>query len=132
MHPIPVHKEVKRLLKRDGQYFMSTPNHTWLQNLIEGHHNLVYNPTLSHTVEHIRTYTYDSHKMCLAEAGLVIEEHVGADMHFCGVLNPMVRGACEMIKQKYGVAVSHWDMHLAMGKSHPHIQHTIALRCVKV
>lgn len=129
--PIAIHKEARRLLKRDGQYMISTPLHTWIQNLIQGHLNLVYNPTLSHTIEHIRTYSYESHQMCLNAAGFVIEEHLGADGHFCGILNPMAVQIAKDINEKYGLNVTSWDIHLSMGKGHPHIQHTIFLRSVK-
>lgn len=129
--PISVHKEVRRLLKREGQYLLSTPNHTWIQNLIQGHQNLVYDPKMSHTIEHIRTYTYDSHKQCLAEAGFVIEEHVGADSHFCGILNPLAVQITKDINEKFGTNVTPWDVHLSMGKGHPFINHTIFLRAVK-
>jgi len=130
--PIQVYLEVRRLLKRDGTFFMSTPNHTWIRNLVDGFRNLVYDPTMSHTIEHIRTYDYDSHKRCLAHAGFVIEEHVGADAHFCGIINPMLMGVHKMLQEKYNVSPHIAELQLAAGKAHPMVQHTIALRCKKV
>lgn len=129
--PIAIHREARRLLKREGQYMISTPLHTWIQNLIQGHQNLVYNPELSHTIEHIRTYTYESHKQCLNHAGFVIEEHLGADAHFCGVLNPMAVQIAKDVNDRFGVNLTPWDVHLSMGKGHPWVQHTIFLRSLK-
>lgn len=132
VHPINIYKEVRRLLKRDGTFFLSTPNHLWLQNLLTGHQNLVYDPEMSHTVEHIRTYTLESHKKCLSFVGLVIEEHVGVDAHYCGIVNPMLMGVLKMLQDKYGVSPTPAEMHLAAGRAHPHVQHTVALRIKKV
>lgn len=129
--PIAIHKEARRLLKRDGSYFISTPNHTWIVNLLQGFQNLVYNPDLSHTVEHIRTYTVESHKQCLAAAGFIVEDHYGADAHFDGVLNPMAVAVSKGLKEKYGVDVTHWEIHKWFGEGHPTVQHTTFLRAVK-
>lgn len=130
--PIAINKEVKRLLKKDGQFFLSTPNHTWLVNLVNQFDNLVYDHRFSHKVEHIRTFTYESHKRNLAEAGLVINEHVGTCGHFCGIVDPMCRGIWNLLNSKYNISVPMQELHLAAGKGHPHVQHTIALRCSKV
>lgn len=132
VHPINIHKEARRLLKKGGHYFMSTPQHTWIVNIVNGFQNLVYNPFMSHTIEHIRTYTYDSHRTCLAEAGFGIDEYVGCDAHYDGIINPMLSGVREMIREKYNTDVSIWEMQLAAGKAHPAIQHTIFLRATKV
>lgn len=129
--PIAIHKEVRRLLKRDGSYFISTPNHTWIVNMLQGCQNLVYNPTLSHTVEHIRTYTLESHQQCLNAAGFVIEDHYGADGHFCGVMNPMAMGIAKGLKEEHGIDVTPWEIHKWMGMSHPAVQHTVFIRAVK-
>lgn len=129
--PIAINKEVRRLLKREGDFFLSTPNHTWLVNLVQGFQNLIYDHNFSHKVEHIRSFDYESHKRNLAVAGMVIEDHFGSCAHFCGILNPMAVGISKGIKEKYGVDVSHWEIHKWMGESHPHVQHTIFLRARK-
>lgn len=131
VNPIDMYKEARRLLKRDGDFFLSTPNHFWLVNLVQGFQNLIYNHTLSHTHEHIRSYDIESHKRCLAEAGFVVEDHYGSCAHFCGILNPMAVGISKMLSEKHGVEVSHWEIHLAMGKSHPGVQHTVFVRARK-
>jgi len=132
VHPIPIYHEIRRLLKKDGTLFLSTPNHHWIQNLITAHDNLVFDHRKSHTVEHIRSYSLDSHKRTLAEAGLVVEENVGTCAHFCGVLNPMAMSVIKMLGEKYNVAVTPAEIHLAMGRGHPYVQHTIAMRVKKV
>lgn len=129
--PVAIHKEVRRLLKREGSYFLSTPRHEWLVNVVQGHQNLVYNPTLSHTIEHIRTFTYDSHKQCLNAAGFVIDDHFGCDAHFDGILNPMAIEISKRVNERFGTNLTNWDVHLMMGYGHPHIQHTIFLRSTK-
>lgn len=129
--PIAINREVRRLLKRDGNFFLSTPNHTWLVNLVQGFQNLVYNPSLSHTVEHIRTFDYEAHKRNLAAAGMVIEDHYGSCAHFCGILNPMAMGVIKMLQEKYGVSPTPAEIHLAFGMAHPSVQHTIFLRAKK-
>lgn len=131
VHPIPIYKEIKRLLRRNGTLFLSTPNHTWLVNVMNGFQNLIYNHSQSHTVEHIRTYDFEAHRRTLAEAGLVIEEHVGTCAHFDGILNPMTMGIVKMLQEKYNVSPSYAELHLAMGRAHPWVQHTIALRVKK-
>lgn len=129
--PIAINKEVRRLLKRDGDFFLSTPNHTWLANLVNGFQNLIYDHNFSHKVEHIRSFDYESHKRNLAAVGMVIEDHYGADAHFCGILNPMIVGISKGIKETYGVDISHWEMHKWAGMAHPHVQHTIFVRARK-
>lgn len=131
VHPIPIFKEIRRLIRRDGHIFLSTPNHNWLVNLLQGFQNLVYDHTKSHTIEHIRTYDYASHQRTLAEAGLVIEEHVGTCAHYDGILNPMALEIIKLLAKKYNITVPIQEIHLAMGKGHPGVQHTIALRCKK-
>lgn len=131
-NPVEIYKEVRRLLKKEGKFFLSTPNHQWVVNLLNGFQNLVYDHRKSHTVEHIRTYDPESHKRCLAEAGIVIEEYVGTCHHFCGVTDPMARGIWNLLNEKYKLSVPMQELHLAMGRGHPYIAHTIAMRCGKV
>jgi 2-polyprenyl-3-methyl-5-hydroxy-6-metoxy-1,4-benzoquinol methylase len=130
--PIKMLKEMRRLLKRDGTIFLSTPNHSWLVNVVQGFNNLVYDHRMSHTIEHIRTYTYESHKRNLAEAGLAIEEHIGCDAHYDGIIDPMLRSIWTILNEKYNVSVPMQELALAAGKGNPMAQHTIALRVKKV
>lgn len=132
LDPIAINREVRRLLKRDGNFFLSTPQHTWIVNFLQGFQNLIYDHRMSHTYEHIRTYDLESHRRNLAEAGLIIEDYVGSCGHFCGVVNPMAMGVIKMLQEKYNVSPTPAEVHLAMGRAHPAIQHTIFLRCKKV
>lgn len=125
-----VHKEAKRLLKREGLYVISTPNFQWITNHLE-HFQRIRSQFEQHwTVEHIRHYDYDIHKKYLNEVGFVIEKHVGADAHYC----PIFASACRTIRdglRKDGVEVSEERLHQFVGEGVPHYQHTIVLSARK-
>lgn len=128
--PEKVNLEAKRILKRNGTYIVSTPQHTWIVNLLQGFQNLVYDPDLSWRVEHIHTFDYEAHKKILNRSGFVIDEFVGADAHYDGFVHPMAAKVQERLREQ-GVEVEIGRLHQWMGQGLPHMQHTIMLRCSK-
>lgn len=111
-----VHKEVKRLLKRDGWYFLSTPCFTWITNVLEGHQRIMQTPEAHWTFEHTRHYSYATHKRFLNDCGFMIEKHTGADGHYC----PITHGICREIHyglREQGIEVPEYLLHKFAGRS---------------
>jgi SAM-dependent methyltransferase len=128
--PEKIDIEARRILKRNGVFIVSTPLHSWIMNFLQSFENLVYNKDLSWRREHIRTFTFESHKKMLNESGFVIDEFVGADGHYCGIMHPMALKIQERLREQ-GVNVSVYQIHQWMGQGLPSMQHTIMLRCSK-
>jgi SAM-dependent methyltransferase len=125
-----VHREAKRLLKRDGVYVISTPNFDWITNHLEHFRRIMQTPEAHWSFEHIRHYGYDTHKRFLNDCGFIIEKHTGSDAHYC----PIFAGACRAIRdglRKQGVEVQEELLHKWVGEGVPHYQHTIHLACKK-
>jgi SAM-dependent methyltransferase len=129
--PISIHKEAKRLLKREGVYMISTPNHMWVQNLIRCFENLVYDHEKPWTKEHIHTYTYESHQKCLAEAGFGVEQRVGADFHYCGIFRPAIVKIIHELQIR-GFSVDEGTIGQWVGQGAPDLAHTAMLLAKKV
>lgn len=125
-----VHKEAKRLLKRDGVYVISTPNFDWLANHLEHYRRIMQMPGQHHTWEHIRHYAYDNHKLFLNDAGFIIDKHTGADAHYCPILANVCRGIRDGLRQN-GIEVSEELLHKFAGQGLPYYQHTIVLASKK-
>lgn len=96
--PTSVTNELYRLIKANGHYIMSTPNHDYIEHHFNGFKQIVYDRSKPWTMEHIHQYTYDSHKAMLEQAGFKLITHVGCDAHFSGffqtarnVLNSVLR-----------------------------------------
>lgn len=125
-----VHKEAKRLLKREGLYVISTPNFQWLTNHLE-HFQRIRTQFEQHwTVEHIRHYDYDLHKRYLNEVGFVIEKHQGADEMYCPILQHVALKVQEGLRER-GLDISTPELGVMMGKGVPHYMHTIILSARK-
>lgn len=125
-----VHKEAKRLLKRDGVYVISTPNFDWIQNHMEHFRRLMPVEGQSWTWEHIRHYNYDNHVTHLNATGFVVDRHTGADAHYC----PVFANACRSVRdglRRDGIEVSEERLHQLVGEGVPHYQHTIVLSAKK-
>lgn len=130
--PEKVFSEAKRILKRDGTFLLSCPQHTWIENTLTGFRNLIYDNRKSHTVEHIRTYDLPSLTKLANEVGFEVISNGGTCGHFCNIVNPMAVCTAEMLRSKYGVTVPVSELHLAMGDGLPTLQHTITLVMRKV
>lgn len=130
VHPERINAEAKRILTRNGIYIMSTPQHTWLINVLQGFQNLVYDPDLSWRKEHIRTFDYEAHKKLLNSVGFVIDEYVGADGHYDAVVHSMAQKIMLNLREM-GLELPVERLHQWMGQGLPQFQHTIMLRCSK-
>jgi SAM-dependent methyltransferase len=125
-----VHREAKRLLKREGLYVISTPNFDWITNHLEHHRKIMQTPEAHWSFEHIRHYNYDTHKRFLNDCGFVIEKHTGTCAHYC----PIFSNACRAIQaglRAQGVEVAENMLHKWVGEGVPFYQHTIVLSCRK-
>jgi SAM-dependent methyltransferase len=126
-----VHREAKRLLKRDGLYVISTPNFDWITNHLEHFRRIMQESEKHWTFEHIRHLNYDTHKKFLNECGFVIENHAGADAHYCPIFHN-VTTAIQAGLREQGVEIDQYLLHKFIGRGLPHYQHTIILSCRKV
>jgi len=126
-----VHKEVKRLLKRDGTYYLSTPNFDWITNHLEHHTRLMQTPEAHWTFEHIRHYNYQTHKRFLNDCGFSIELVTGADGHYCPIIANVCRGIRDGLRRD-GIEVDEYRLHQLAGEGLPQYQHTIILKAKKV
>lgn len=126
-----VHKDVKRILNRNGTYIISTPNFNWITNLLEHHQRILQARDNHWAWEHVRHYTYDTHKMFLNDAGFVIDKHVGSDAHYCPVFANACRGILEGLKRN-GIDVNEASLHQWVGEALPTLQHTVVVSCKKV
>lgn len=125
-----VHKEAKRLLKRDGVYVISTPNFNWLQNVLEHHQRILSNFEQQWTIEHVRHYTFETHQKFLNDIGFVVDKHVGADSHY----DPVTANICRVIRDKLreqGVEVQEERLHQWTGEAIPSLSHTVIVSARK-
>jgi SAM-dependent methyltransferase len=126
-----VHKEVKRLLKREGLYVISTPNFDWIMNHLESFRRIMQTPEAHWSFEHIRHLNYDTHKRFLNDSGFIIEKHTGADGHYSSVEASICRKIKEGLAKTAGVNVDEYLLHKWAGEGIPHLSHTIILSCKK-
>lgn len=100
--PLTVSKEIRRLLKPDGIYVLSTPNHNYIDHHLRGFKQIVFNLTESWTKEHIHQYTVDSHKEILEASGFKLHRYTGADAHFSGVFGAHREPLRVVVEKAYG------------------------------
>lgn len=81
-YPTVVHHETKRLLKDDGYFILSTPNHDNIDWVLDHHRELLYNMRYTHQTEHIRFYNFEVHQAILEQTGFKVVYHTGCDAHF--------------------------------------------------
>jgi SAM-dependent methyltransferase len=124
------HKEVKRLLKREGTYYISTPNFFWLQNILDHHTRIMQDVNNHWAWEHIRHYSFDTHEKFLNQCGFIVANHTGADAHF----DPVTGSICRAIMQgltEQGVQVSEAVLHKWVGQAIPFYSHTTVIAARK-
>ncbi len=125
-----VHKEAKRLLKRDGVYVISTPKFNWLQNVVEQHQRVLSDFERHWTVEHVRHYTYETHEKFLRDVGFIVDKHTGADGHY----DPITANICKVIQHRLregGLDVPEGVLHKWCGEAVPHFAHTTIISAKK-
>lgn len=125
-----VHKEAKRLLKRDGVYMISTPNFDWLTNHLESFRRVMSDFAAHWTVEHIRHYIFDSHQKWLNEVGFVVDRHTGADGHYCPITASICRKIRDGLREK-GTEVEETLLHKWAGEGIPFYSHTTIISARK-
>ncbi len=125
-----VHREAKRLLKRDGLYVISTPNFDWIANHLEQFRRIMQVDGHSWTWEHIRHYGFDNHKAFLNECGFVIENHTGADGHYCPIVSSICHAIRDGLREK-GIETDEMELHKFAGVGIPNYSHTIILSARK-
>ena len=80
--PRAIYSEAYRLLKPNGIFIVSTPNHDNIDWVLNHHKEMLFDDKFSHQMEHIRFYNYETHKKYLERYGFVIEDHTGCDAQF--------------------------------------------------
>lgn len=125
-NPEIVHAEVKRLLKPDGTYILSTPNFDHLDNHMEAFAQLQYDPDQSHRIEHIRWYTPRIHEQLLARNGLRGVEVVGADAHYSRMFSEARQELLKFLNKDLGVqGMDEYSADMVLGRMFPKLSHTV-------
>lgn len=125
-----VHKEAKRLLKREGLYIISTPNFDWITNHMESFRRIMQTKEAHWSFEHIRHLNKDTHEKFLNECGFVVESHTGADAHYCPVFANTARAIRDGLRGQ-GVEIDENLIHKWIGDGAPQLQHTVILSARK-
>lgn len=125
--PEKVNLEAARLLKRGGVYIISTPNFDWIEHKDKDYRQVVYDPRneASHTREHIRFYTIDTHATMLRNAGFKLLDFMGADPQW----GEFFQRARWELKQATGKTDGEVD--ILLGKMFPDRMHTIGALSVR-
>jgi len=121
-----VHKEAKRVLKREGTYIVSTPNYDWVDHFLAQYRQLLFDENKPHLFEHIRQYNFATHKRFLNMAGFGVIEHTGADGQYSGMHYP----AMQVLAKELNIELGKADQ--IMGRMFPTWMHTIVLASKKV
>lgn len=79
---VKVTKEIHRLLRPGGLYIVSTPNYDFIDHYLSHFREVIWDSGKSWTKEHIRQFTYESHKQILGLAGFKTCDYTGADPHY--------------------------------------------------
>jgi 2-polyprenyl-3-methyl-5-hydroxy-6-metoxy-1,4-benzoquinol methylase len=120
-----VNAEVKRLLKPNGVYLMSTPNFDHIDHTLSGYRELLFNPVYTHQFEHIRQYNYDVHKKLLEEEGFKIEESIGADAHFTKFFAEPRKILYVFLNEQLKLNLDLGQVDQVLGACFPKVSHTI-------
>lgn len=81
-NPLNVNKEIKRILKPNGIYVLSTPNFDWIDHFMCHFRQLDFDYDRHWTMEHIHQYTPDAHTKLLFKSGFEVLEYMGADAQY--------------------------------------------------
>ncbi len=125
-----VHKEARRLLKREGIYVISTPNFDWISNHLEHFRRIMQDRNNHWAWEHVRHYNVDTHQKFLNDNGFVIEKHQGADEHYCPVFANVARSIRDGLRDR-GHEISEPELGVLIGKGVPHYMHTVIIMAKK-
>lgn len=121
-----VHAEVKRLLKPQGTYIVSTPNFEHIDLLLTHHRHLLTDFNTKFTVEHIRHYTFETHSQFLSDAGFRVVEKMGADAHYSAFFLE-ARRELQLIFRELGMDVAPVAVDAMLGRMFKDFSHTCVL-----
>lgn len=127
-----IHKEARRLLKRDGVYIISTPNYFWIEHFLQSFSQLITDVDKSWTMEHIRQYTSGTHKKFLNECGFVVDKYTGADPQYSGQMSHAVEVLQKNLDAKVPGQYSQERVVQLVGHMFPEISHTVILQASKI
>lgn len=116
-----IHKEVKRMLKPDGTYIISTPNFDHIDHFISHFRDFLFDVNKPHLFEHIRFYNAQNHTKILDSEGFKVVEQLGADAHY----SHFFVKARMVLVQEEGMSVPEADK--LIGRMFPDFSHTIML-----
>lgn len=125
--PEKVNQEAHRVLKKGGIYIISTPNFNWIEHVLKGWAQVLYDPMLaSHTKEHIRFYDLEGHLKMLSQAGFKPIDFMGADTQF-GEFFQMARTELKQAMPEKPDG----EIDLLLGKMFRTSSHTLGVMAVK-
>jgi SAM-dependent methyltransferase len=122
-----VHKEVFRVLKPGGVYIVSTPNFDNIDHHLGGFRDLLFNPTMTHSFEHIRFYNHNLHEILLKEAGYVPIAHTGCDAHYVRFFEEPRRILGNILRNSFKLEISNTEVDMLLGQMFNKVDHTIML-----
>lgn len=125
-----VHKEVRRLLKRDGVYVISTPNFDWISNHLEHFRRIMQDRNNHWAWEHVRHYNAETHQKFLNDNGFIIDRHQGADEHYCPIFANVARSIRDGLRER-NHEISEPELGVLIGKAVPHYMHTVIIAAKK-
>lgn len=127
-----IHREAKRLLKRDGVYIVSTPNFAWIEHFLQNFSQLLTDTDKTWTMEHIRQYTSGTHKRYLNECGFAVDRVAGADPQYSGHMAHAVEVLYHNLEHRSPGQYDHGRVEQLVGLMFPEISHTVILQASKV
>lgn len=125
--PRVVHRQARRVIKPDGVYIISTPNHDHIDHLLSGYKEILFDDKYSHFFEHIRQYNLEVHNKFLARAGFKYESHVGCDAHFTKFFTRARGVLAAYLDHMAGQPVSPVQTDQILGQMFPENSHTILI-----
>jgi SAM-dependent methyltransferase len=127
-----VHREARRLLKKEGVYIISTPNFQWIDHFLSHFEQLITDDTKTWTVEHIRHYTPTTHTRFLNESGFGVNKIAGADPQYSGVMAHASKVLFENLQARAPGLLDLGRVEQLVGFMFPSISHTVILEASKV
>lgn len=119
-----VHKEVYRLLKPQGKYLISTPNFDHIDHFLTNFRPLLFDADAPHLMEHIRTYTPESHRKYLTQAGFKPLAASGADAHYSHFF---FHARQAILRELAPLGYDMPKVDVLLGKAFPDFSHTIMI-----
>ena len=127
--PLIIHREVKRVLKAQGTYIISTPNYDHADYLLSHYRALLFDPRYMHSYEHIRQYNLAVHQELLTATGFDVVEHTGADAQYSAFFREAREVLVDVLKGQFDVQIDAHGADQILGLMFKNHSHTIMAVC---